>query len=118
MKLLSAGPIIIETTSLQQTNLPHKSDSSLQNINRANKYFLTVKKRNVSHVKKNKYGNTNSYSLFDISDTTRFFSSKEWRKTRKNTGVLKMIQDCQIRKNNADDLKRRKGGNINGTNNT
>ena len=48
-------------------------------------------KKNVSHVKKDKFDNTKSCNGVDISDKTGFFSSEKWNKSRKNTGVLKTI---------------------------
>ena len=66
-------------------------------------------KRNVSQVKKDKFGKTKSCNGVDISDTTRFFSTEEWNKIRKNSDVLSMINNCPKRKKKAEDRKRRKG---------
>ena len=74
-------------------------------------------KRNVYHVKKDKFGKTKLCNIVYISNTTRLFSSEEWRKIRNNPGVLKMIQDCPGRNNKAEDHKMRKGGKRNGTRN-
>ena len=71
----------------------------------------------MSHVNKDRCDNTKSFNGFEISDTTRFFSSEEWSKMRKNPNVLKIIQDFTIRTNKEEDNKRRKYGNKNGTHN-
>ena len=70
------------------------------------------------HVKKDKFGKTKLCNIVYISNTTRLFSSEEWRKIRNNPGVLKMIQGCSGRNKKAVDHKMRKCGNINGTINT
>ena len=40
-------------------------------------------KQNVSHVKKDKFGKTKLYNEVDISDTTKFFLSEEWKKSER-----------------------------------
>ena len=47
---------------------------------RSQRINLDSNKRNVSRVKKDKWWNTKSCNGVDISDTTRFFLSEEWRK--------------------------------------
>ena len=69
----------METTSLQQTAMTHKSDSYSQNSNLTNKKITTVTK-NVSHVNKDKFGKTKSCNGVVISDMTRLLFSDEWRK--------------------------------------
>ena len=75
-------------------------------------------KRSISNVKKDKNGRFKTCNGVDVSDTTRFFSHEEWNKIRKNTDVLRSIQECPRRKKKIEERKRKKtsgggGGNRN-----
>ena len=67
----------------------------------------------MSHVDKDKFGDTNLCNSVDIYDMARFFPSEQCIKTRNNPSVLKMIYDFQRRKKNAEYCKRSKGVNRN-----
>mmetsp|Transcript_15996 Transcript_15996/g.23840 ORF Transcript_15996/g.23840 Transcript_15996/m.23840 type:complete len:787 (+) Transcript_15996:5053-7413(+) len=75
-------------------------------------------KRNVSQLKKDKFGKVKSCNGVDITDTSRWFSIDEWNKIRKNPEILRMINDCPKRKKKAEDRKRRKGEGNGGGRNT
>ena len=108
----------METTSMRQTNLPQKSGLSSQKSNGSNKTIVTATIKMCYMLRRTSLVRPSLANGVNISDTTRFFSSEEWSKTINNPGALKIIRDCPICNNKAEDLKRRKCENRNGTGNT